>query len=78
MTIMAKDENRFVVCIEDAGHPASLEARKIYEVIPDPEAERQHHLRVIDDSGEDYLYPEACFMPVELPLRVREALRGGS
>lgn len=72
---MAKDENRFVVCIENAEHPASLEARKIYEVIPDPEAERQHHLRVIDESGDDYLYPEACFMPVELSLRVREALR---
>lgn len=72
---MARPETRFVVCIENAEHPASLEARKIYEVIPDPQAERTHHLRVIDESGEDYLYPEAWFLPVELSLQAREALR---
>jgi hypothetical protein len=72
---MARTEMRFVVCIENSEHPASLEARKIYEVIRDPQAERTQHIRVIDESGEDYLYPEAYFLPVELPPRVREALR---
>lgn len=58
---------RFAVCIENEGHRASLERWKIYQVIPDRDAERHRQIRVIDESGEDYLYPKACFARVDLP-----------
>lgn len=53
---------RFAVCIRNAGYPASLELRKLYEVRSDPEAEQHGMLRVIDESGEDYLFPAAMFV----------------
>jgi hypothetical protein len=49
------------------GYPASLEVRELYQCIPDQNASRIHQLRVIDESGEDYLYPEELFVPVQLP-----------
>ncbi|RPI21194.1 MAG: hypothetical protein EHM61_25365 [Acidobacteria bacterium] len=65
---------RFVICIDNCDCPASLEVRKIYPVVDDPHAEKHGQLRVVDESGEDYLYPSACFLPIELPKPVREAL----
>lgn len=64
---------RFVVCIDVAGND-DLQARRIYKVLPDPSASRSKLLRVIDDSGEDYVYPSSCFLPVPLPASVRQAL----
>ena len=64
----------FVVCIRNAGYPASLELHKIYRVVPDEEAVREGDLRIIDESGEDYLYPAEWFAAVELPRRVRVSL----
>lgn len=64
----------FVVCIENAGYPASLELHKIYRVLPDEAALRDGDLRIIDESGEDYLYPADWFAAVELPPRVRTSL----
>jgi hypothetical protein len=64
----------FVVCVKNEGYPASLELRKIYEVLPDSKAADHHHIRVIDESGEDYLYPTDYFMPIELPQPIEEAL----
>ena len=64
----------FVVCISNEGYPASLESGKIYEVIPDAQAESRHYLRVMDESGEDYLYPEKLFLAVPLPANVCAAL----
>ena len=64
----------FVICIENAGYLASLEKRKIYEVLPDAEATKAGHIRVIDESGEDYLYPVSCFIDAHLPKAVRVAL----
>jgi len=52
-----------------------LERRKIYRVLPDAEAARHKQIRVIDESGEDYLYPEEFFAPIELPQSVRRALQ---
>ena len=49
---------RFVVCVKNKDYPASLELRKLYQVVADPAAAKHHQLRVIDESGEDYLYPE--------------------
>ena len=66
----------FVVCVENTGYPASLELHKIYRVLPDQEAAREGDLRVVDESGEDYLYPADWFATVEVPRRVRASLLG--
>ncbi len=62
------------VCVKNEGYAVSLEPRKIYSVVPD-EAARMGFARIIDESGEDYLYPADFFVPVELPPKTREALR---
>jgi len=71
---MALKERQFVVCIDDGGYPASLEPRKIYEVLADPEGEKHDQRRVIDESGEDYLYPRSLFLDIQLPKRIAEAI----
>jgi hypothetical protein len=68
----------FVVCVSNGGFPASLEARKLYQVLPDREAEALDHLRVIDETGDDYLYPRELFRDVEIPPAVLEELRRAS
>ena len=65
---------KFVICIENFDYPASLEKRKIYELLPDAEAEKHGQLRVVDESGEDYLYPRALFVDVKLPRAVQAAV----
>jgi hypothetical protein len=65
----------FVVCVRNTGYRASLEVRKIYQTLSDPEGEAHGLLRVIDESGEDYLYPEKLFLPLDLPHIVETALR---
>jgi hypothetical protein len=57
---------KFVLCIRP-GDSEDLEVRKVYEVLPDPKAAREGYLRIVDESGEDYLYPAECFAPVKLP-----------
>ena len=52
---------RLVICIDNMGNEASLEQWKVYQCLPDEEAERHNEIRVIDEEGEDYLYPFACF-----------------
>lgn len=64
---------QFVICMRNEGYAASLEVRKIYRVLPDADAAKHQLLRVIDESGEDYLYPADYFTPIELPERVVEA-----
>ncbi len=71
---MAKAEKRFVICVDNSGYEVSLERRKIYVSLPDPKAERLGQLRVIDESGEDYLYPKNAFMEVALPQPIRRAV----
>jgi hypothetical protein len=65
---------RFVVCIENTGYPASLELHKIYRVLPDADAARDGDVRIVDESGEDYLYPAEWFAVLELPRRVKSSL----
>ena len=65
---------RFAVCVENSGYPASLELHKIYRLVPDQEAAGEGDLRVIDESGEDYLYPASYFMAIELPKEVEQKL----
>jgi hypothetical protein len=72
---MAKPQsNQLVVCIENEGYPASLEKRKIYVALRDPVAEKHRLLRVIDESGEDYLYPKGFFRAIALPQAIRKAV----
>ncbi len=67
-------EHQLVICIKNKGYEASLEARKLYEAIPDPKAEKYQQIRVIDESGEDYLYPKELFVAIELPKPIEEAI----
>ena len=60
-------QKRYVVCIKNEGYPASLEVRKIYRVLPDVRAAKHQMLRVIDESGEDYLFPADYFAPIQVP-----------
>ncbi len=62
------------MCINNAEYPASLELHKIYRVVPDDKATLDGDLRVVDESGEDYLYPAEWFVPVNLPRRIRGSL----
>jgi hypothetical protein len=69
-----RSASQFVVCIKNAGYPASLELHKIYRVVPDAGAARDGDVRIVDESGEDYLYPAEWFAALELPRRVRTSL----
>ena len=64
----------FAVCIDNRAYPASLELHKIYRVLPDESAAEDGDIRVIDESGEDYLYSADRFVEVELPKPVRQSL----
>ncbi len=61
------DTQRYVLCVSNEKYSASLESRKIYQCIPDTQAEAHGQIRVIDESGEDYLYPVDIFLPIEIP-----------
>jgi hypothetical protein len=65
---------QFAVCINNTEYPASLERHKIYRVLPDEEAARDGDIRVIDESGEDYLYPAAYFVVIDVPQEVEHAI----
>jgi len=67
-------KKHFMICVENRGYEASLEVRKIYEILIDREAERHHQVRVVDESGEDYLYSVKYFAPVRLPSETKEKL----
>ena len=64
---------RFVICIQNRDCE-DLELRKIYEVLPDQAAEKDAYIRVVDESGEDYLYPSAYFLPINLSEDILKAL----
>jgi hypothetical protein len=65
---------QLVVCIDNDGYAASLEKRKIYLALRDTEAEKHGLLRIVDESGEDYLYPKTFFRPIVLPQGVKKAV----
>jgi hypothetical protein len=64
----------FAVCINNAGYRASLELHKIYRVVPDEAAAAEGDIRVVDESGEDYLYPASFFAPIKVPAAVEKSL----
>ncbi len=59
--------NLYLLCINDGGYPESLEVRKVYIVLPDERAAARNYIRVIDETGEDYLYPAKHFVPIQVP-----------
>ncbi len=66
--------SRFAICIDNSGYPVSLELHKVYRILPDEEAEREGELRVIDESGEDYLYSAERFLVIEVSEEAESAL----
>jgi len=71
---ITRREKRFVICVQNQG-AEDLEVRKVYRVLPDKTAGAEGYLRVIDESGEDYLYPADYFVFVELPTKAKRAWR---
>jgi hypothetical protein len=65
---------QFAVCVDNDGYEASLERNKIYVVLPDKDAERDGDVRVVDESGEDYLFSEERFVAIEVPAAVKASL----
>ena len=75
MASARKRARAFAVCVRNDGYEASLELRKLYATLADRFAEEHQLIRVVDESGEDYLYPAAYFVRVELPVALRQKLR---
>jgi hypothetical protein len=71
---MARASKKLVICLDNSGYEVSLERRKIYVSIPDAKAQRLGQIRIVDESGEDYLYPEKNFVLADLPLTTRRAV----
>ena len=74
----AAKRRRFAVCVQNKGYEASLERNKIYTVLPDEDAERDGDVRVIDESGEDYLFSADRFVAIDVPASVRASVVRGS
>jgi hypothetical protein len=71
---VTKSPAKYVICIKNYDYKTSLETRKIYQTVYDEEAMKHNLIRVIDESGEDYLYPKELFMPIELPDSIQKVL----
>ena len=70
---MTRETGSFVVCIKNEGYEASLEIRKIYRVISDPKGEAKSLVRIVDESGEDYLFPADYFVAIQVPAEASVA-----
>ena len=68
-----KKASQYLLCINNAAYPATLDVRKVYRQVPDAHAAARKFVRVIDESGEDYLYPEDLFVPIDVPSAAKEA-----
>jgi hypothetical protein len=71
-----ESDGLYLLCVSNDGHPASLEVRKVYRALPDPVAASRGFVRVVDESGEDYLYPSGFFVAIELPQAAAQAFAG--
>jgi hypothetical protein len=74
MAISPGVETRFAICVCNEGYPAALELHRIYRVLPDPQAEGYGLVRIVDESGDGYLYPKEFFQAVDLSAAAREEL----
>jgi hypothetical protein len=70
---LKRSQTRYALCVEDTDSE-DLEKRKIYQVLPDKAAAKEGYLRIVDDSGESYLYPASYFILLRLPTKARLAL----
>jgi len=70
-----KKNLKLFICIRNDGYAVSLDVRKVYQGIPDADAEILGMIRIIDESGDDYLYPKGCFASITLPVAVRQELK---
>ncbi len=78
---MKAQTKRFALCIDDSDYQASLVPGKVYRILPDPRAAKDHLVRIVDESGEDYLYHKSHFVFVDFPPPVRKkilALQGAA
>lgn len=75
MSLRRPKTQGYAVCLRNAGYSASLEIRKLYPILNDPDAEANQLIRVIDESGEDYVYPARLFQKLALPAGIQRALR---
>jgi hypothetical protein len=69
-----RSANKFVLCVRNRGYEVSLEPRKLYQVLPDRVALSRGQIRVVDESGEDYLFPKDLFAEIKLPVAIRRAV----
>lgn len=67
-------KDRFAICVDNSEYPASLDLHKLYRVIPDEDAKKDGDLRIIDESGEDYLYSAEYFLIVDIPRGAAQSL----
>ena len=70
---MSTKKSRYFLCIDNRGNEISLQLRRVYRGLPDPEAEAHGMVRVVDESGEDFLFPSALFVSVEIPVAAEKA-----
>ncbi len=75
---MSEATQRFLLCIRNEGYAASLQVRSVYAGISDPDAESHGMLRIVDESGEDYLFPASLFVPIEIPDSAVKAFAGAA
>ncbi len=72
-----REENlnhRIAICVDNTDYELSLERRKVYPILPDADAERDDYVRVIDETGEDYLFPASRFVFLAVPTEIEEAV----
>ncbi|MGI8566428.1 MAG: hypothetical protein ACR2LZ_08115 [Pyrinomonadaceae bacterium] len=67
-------KSHYAICIDNESNLASLQLRKLYQILPDKDAETHNQIRVIDEDGEDYLYPSDCFITIDFDYKVIDAL----
>ncbi len=66
---------RFAICINNSDYPYDLNVRAVYQVLPDESAAKSSYLRIIDETGEDYLYPASYFVPVHIPIEAEQVFK---
>jgi hypothetical protein len=74
MSKTKRANSKFLICVENKGYVVSLEKRKIYVACPDAMALKHGQVRIVDETGEDYLYPNSLFLPITLPTALRKAI----
>jgi hypothetical protein len=75
---MGEIRQTFFLCIKNQGYAASLQVRTVYRGISDPQAESHGMLRIVDESGDDYLFPASLFVPIQVPAEAAHAFTGAA